>query len=279
MRSICHIIFMCHYMAFQISSCYEEPPYSKYPFVISIQEINSGHLCSGSLVGFRWVLTSAHCVLEYEKTPESIYVVAGGLKSSEEQIRSVEKIYCHDKFDSESMFNNIALLLTDQPFLKKKSVDVCYVPKYTMHIEMKTHCKSVELVGFEMRKIKVNHVNITRPILTTFKHTILSNEDCAKMRKFEVMKHTFCGYAKNMTACMRDTGGPAICEDLLYGITFYGCPWDESPSYFTRVDRYLIFIERIMGKEAPYHTPKRSSGDELIVEIFSLYLVTFLVFI
>lgn len=280
MKSVSYIITICQYLTLQVNSG-NEASYYKYPFLVSVQSTGTGHICSGSLLSFSWVLTSTHCVLEHEKTPEDLNIIAGEPNTEDEQMRFVEKIYCHDKFDTISWFNNIALLQTDKPFHKKKSVDFTYVPKYTMHIEIKTKCKTVEVVGLEKTSENVTEEtnnktrlrrNVFRPEMESFTHKVLSNEECIKIRKFAVLKHTFCGYSKNMTACLLDTGGPAICENMIYGINFYGCPWDKSPSYFTRVDRYLMFIERIMGRDAPYRTVKRSSADKVSIGFFTFFL-------
>ncbi|XP_044745285.1 transmembrane protease serine 9-like [Coccinella septempunctata] len=262
MKSICYIITICHHLILQVSCTNEKPSYSKYPFIVSVRADGVGHICTGSLVGLQWVLTSAHCVLDYEKTSDKVNVMAGEPNSADEQMRLVEKIYCHNKFRSDSLFNDVALIQLDQPFREKETVKTNYVPKYTIIIDMKTLCNTVEVIGLERSNI-TDRMNVTRPDLVVYNHEVLSNKNCARKRKFPVLKHTFCGYAKNMTACLRDTGGPAICEGLIYGIIFYGCPWDQSPSYFTRVDRYLVFIERIMGKDAPYRITKRSLGGTM----------------
>ncbi|KAL3287544.1 hypothetical protein HHI36_002012 [Cryptolaemus montrouzieri] len=274
-----------HFQYFELYD-HKDPPRSKYPFLVSLRKLDylEMHNCSGSLVSFSWVLTSAHCVKPFANNPEKLYMIAGKPNSSEEQIIRSETIYYHNQFNEESFFNDIALVSTVRPFERNPSVNIINLPKFTLHIEIRTKCKYMEVLGFETHEFyytKPRRV-VLRSLMFNYNHSVMSEADCARNREFKVMKNTFCGTAKNMTACLADTGGPAICEGLVYGITYYGCPWDESPSYFTRVDRYLIFIERILGWEAPFSEEKRNleSGEQCPrTTILSLVLTCVLILV
>ncbi|KAL3287545.1 hypothetical protein HHI36_002013 [Cryptolaemus montrouzieri] len=207
----------------------EYPNISNYPYMVSIRS-NEGpfkHFCSGSLIRSQWVLTSAYCMNNSPAVPN---LMVTGV-----QTRDVRKIFYHEEFNPTQLLNDIALVLLHEPF--QLTVKVCSIPLYRMDISMKSKCKTIEVLGFEDN------------ILVKYKHTIISDKQCSEREGTEFTVNNFCGTAENMTSCSRDSGGPAVCRDFCFGVTIYGCPWEGSYSFFTRVDRYLNFLKKTMKED------------------------------
>ena len=81
----------------------------EFPFIVSLQvkdaeHSKKRHLCGGSILNERWILTAGHCVKGLLRF-KHVFVVAGkhDITKTEESEQTVmpEAFYCHDKYVSE----------------------------------------------------------------------------------------------------------------------------------------------------------------------------------
>ncbi|WP_369600449.1 serine protease [Hahella sp. SMD15-11] len=88
----------------------------EFPFMVSLQ-INGSHVCGGSVISSRWILTAAHCAVEFNTKNTTAVVGAHRLSSSPGSTRlNIDKIVVHPKYGKVSNENayDIALLRTSQ---------------------------------------------------------------------------------------------------------------------------------------------------------------------
>lgn len=215
--------------------------------------------CGGVLIASCWVLSAAHC---FPKDPREI----GPLKvtlgrtfrkenSSSEQIFNVEKYWVHERFNSETYDNDIAILKlkTDIGICAINSPEVLpvCVPEPSTELPAWSECeisgygKEHEFSAFYSERVKRGHVRLW------------PQERCVpeKLAGRVVTENMLCaGDTRGLDdACKGDSGGPLVCQKdgrmTLLGIISWGdgCGKKDTPGVYTRVTKYIGWIARKMA--------------------------------
>lgn len=80
------------------------------------------HFCGGSIINETWILTAAHCTTNFK--PDQIEVVAGNLKLGAGGDRyAVDRIVAHERYDPNTLRNDIALLRLATPITYSDTVE------------------------------------------------------------------------------------------------------------------------------------------------------------
>jgi secreted trypsin-like serine protease len=78
------------------------------------QHSNHTHFCGGSILSSSWILTAAHCVYNRSALDVTIHAGSNTLHQSSQK-REVAQIFSHPYFESETFFNDIALIQLSSP--------------------------------------------------------------------------------------------------------------------------------------------------------------------
>jgi secreted trypsin-like serine protease len=90
-----------------------------YPWMVSLQRVlingNSSHICGGSFIDSRWVLTAAHCVLGAAPNQLRLFSGTNELDDPNGQFHDIVAVHVHEDYDPATLLNDIALLELSQP--------------------------------------------------------------------------------------------------------------------------------------------------------------------
>ncbi|XP_054458277.1 proproteinase E-like [Anoplopoma fimbria] len=228
-------------------------PYS-WPWQISLQYFSGyayHHTCGGTLLAPNWVMTAGHCIGsrtyrvvmgEYDLTKEE----------SNEQIRSVEKIVVHPKWDDNclSCGNDIAMIKLAKPAVMNDKVQPSCVPESG---EIAPHNYPCYITGW-------GRIYNGGPIASKLQQALLpvvSHEVCSSSSWWgSTVKPTMiCGGGDTRSGCHGDSGGPLNCKGrdgrwYVHGVTSFvssrGCNTPMKPTAFTRTSSFTKWISDTM---------------------------------
>ncbi|XP_003743912.2 transmembrane protease serine 9 [Galendromus occidentalis] len=235
---------------------------NEFPWQVSIQAaVRSGlwfkkkqHICGGSIINDRWILTAAHCILDNVRLND-YYIVAGSQYVMEEedttQVRKPEKIIVHPGWDPEYVQNDIALIKLSQPlYLSARSVAPICLPKSSDN--NKFHGKTCTASGWGA----VVDRGQSSSVLLKVNLPIVPNNLCSYLYSNVVNSrlnenHICAGdiHSDGSGVCQGDSGGPLVCEEdgiyTLAGLTSFGvvCGASEFPAVFTRISSFRSWID------------------------------------
>ncbi|KAK5638680.1 hypothetical protein RI129_012975 [Pyrocoelia pectoralis] len=227
-----------------------EAPDHVFPHQISIQIPKLGHICSGSIVTKKCILTAAHCV--YRMDPGIMTVVAGTSTLSSGGTRyAVNQAIHHEAYDTFLKTNDVAVLKLSQELVFDEKIQRISLSK--VHPSPQTQCT---LTGWGYTSTSSNELpdNLQQINLTT-----ISVEQCRKVLPSNSRPITYnqtCTLAPvGQGACVRDSGAALInnANRELVGVVSWGYPCGlGKPDVFTTVYGYKDWIEE-KCKEPKYY--------------------------
>ncbi|CAL4120555.1 unnamed protein product [Meganyctiphanes norvegica] len=235
-------------------------PKNKYPWHVWIKE-GKNYLCGGSIINDRYILTAAHCLINFNCAPMGpnkfkVVVADHNIDSSSENVAatstvSVDKVIVHPGYNCNELAedDDIGLLRLSQSLdLTAKQVTPICLPSDDSQLYL-GDMAIVTGWGYTVGSGQDQ-------VLASLLHEVeLPVVQCPSFEDYgeELTSEMICAGESDggLDACNGDSGGPLIVQEnssapprfVQVGIVSFGPAACKGPGVYTRVSKYLNWIK------------------------------------
>ncbi|XP_064903822.1 transmembrane protease serine 6 isoform X2 [Columba livia] len=225
----------------------------EWPWQASLQ-VRGNHICGGTLIADRWVVSAAHCFQDERLASASIWTVYLGkylqnTTSHMEVSFKVNRLFLHPYYEEDSHDYDVALLQLDHPVIISPLIQPICLPAPSHLFEPGLHCW---ITGWGALK-EGGHIS---NVLQKVDVQLIQQDICSEAYHYMISPRMLCaGYHKGKKdACQGDSGGPLACKEpsgrwFLAGLVSWGmgCARPNHYGVYTRITQVLGWLNQTMS--------------------------------
>ncbi|XP_058798575.1 chymotrypsin-1-like [Phymastichus coffea] len=224
-----------------------------YPYQVSIQELNQ-HLCGGTIISERHILTAAHCIINVMTPPYTFFNVVMGTSFTDRggEVHNITTVDVHPDWiasEKNSYQNDLAIITLTSKIVFNKYKQKAMLPNKDVEDGKEANFTGWGLIR-QTPDIYPKQLHRIRTILIT-------NEKChqklGKAVDIVIHKTQVCAYsAPGIGACIGDSGGPLVIDGEIVGISSWtkaGRCAAGSPDVYTNVYAFKDFIKSVLNRQ------------------------------
>lgn len=219
----------------------EDTTIEKFPHQCSLQ-YNGRHICGGSIVNPRTIITAAHCRIGGASISDFSIQVGSTKHDRDEhaQVLAITQFFKHPEYNSRRSNNDIAIITLEEPLRITEKVKPIELPESG---EMLAEGTLITVTGWGLTKEGGKELP---EALKAVNKPIISLEKCNKLYRNRISLDMLCAGLPQggADACQGDSGGPLVVNNKLYGVVSWGdgCGRPKAPGVYARVSHFVDWI-------------------------------------
>ncbi|NWZ95726.1 TMPS6 protease, partial [Nesospiza acunhae] len=225
----------------------------EWPWQASLQ-VRGRHICGGTLIADRWVVSAAHCFQDERLASPSIWTVYLGkylqnATGHTEVSFKVIHLFLHPYYEEDSHDYDVALLQLDHPVIISPLIQPICLPAPSHIFEPGLLCW---ITGWGALK-EGGHIS---NVLQKVDVQLIQQNICSEAYHYMITPRMLCAgyYQGKKDACQGDSGGPLACKEpsgrwFLAGLVSWGMGCARANHYgvYTRITQVLGWMNQTMS--------------------------------